>query len=299
MKTSLSFLPANKQEELQTLVKYILEEAFDTKIIILFGSYATGKYVDYDQREEYGVRTSFQSDYDIVVLTPRKKVMINTILRRLDDANEKYMKGHHFSTRTPAHFLAYSVESFNKGIREGRYFFTDIVKEGIVIYNSGEYEIEPVRELNYSQILKLSQEYYNEYYESAEDFLDGAKYYYSKERYKKASFLLHQALENYLLAIILTDSLYSPKCHSIKELLKESKMFTPDAVLCFPDDTPENKRLINLLEDAYVQSRYNKDFIVTKEDCDEIIRRLERLRILVKDFCLAKIEQHKQKVITS
>lgn len=65
MKTSLSHLPPNKQEELKTLVKYRLEEVPDTKIIILFGSYATGKYVDYDQRTEFGLRTCFQSDYDM------------------------------------------------------------------------------------------------------------------------------------------------------------------------------------------------------------------------------------------
>lgn len=296
MKTSLSHLPHNKQEELKTLVELIRAEVPDTQFIILFGSYATGNYVDYDQRVEFGLRTSFQSDYDIVVLTPKKKVVRYTILRRLDNVTEQYMKGYHFSMITPAHFIAMSVESFNKGVGDGRYFYTDIVKEGIVLYDSGEYEIEPVRELNYEQIHKLSQEYYKEKYGRAESFLKLAHAAYDFEDYKMASFQLHQAVENYLLSIILSASLYSPKCHSIKELLKETKMFTPDPVLIFPTDTPEDERLLDLLEAAYVQSRYNKDFAVTKEDIDEIILRVEKLSKAANEVCLEKIEGHRQRI---
>ncbi len=38
----------------------------------------------------------------------------------------------------------------------------------------------------------------------------------------------------------------------------------------FLRDTPEEKRLFELLRSAYVEARYNDDFVVTKEDIDAL-----------------------------
>ena len=54
MKKSISYLPANKRLELKTITNYIREEVPTCEMIILYGSYARNKYVDYDQRTEYG-----------------------------------------------------------------------------------------------------------------------------------------------------------------------------------------------------------------------------------------------------
>jgi hypothetical protein len=39
----------------------------------------------------------------------------------------------------------------------------------------------------------------------------------------------------------------------------------------FPRDTAEEKRLSTLLKDAYVEARYNPDFLVTKKDVDTLL----------------------------
>lgn len=296
MKKSIAHLPEYKQEELRKIIEIIREELNDTQIIILFGSYAKGKYVEYDQRTEYGVRTCFKSDFDLLVLTPKKKVTLETVSRRLTIVKERFYGWKHKEMATPIQFVNESVEQFNKEIREGRYFFTEVLKTGIILYNSGNYEIETIRPLDFEQILKLAEEYYNEKYQNAEEFLDGARYYYSKGWYKKSSFELHQAVENYMLAIILTSSLYSPKEHDLYNIFDDSKKFTDKAVLAFPRDTEEDERLFKLLNNAYVQGRYNKDFLVTNHDLEQLFLRTEKLRIGAKEVCLAKIEEYKQKI---
>ena len=65
MKKSLNYLPAEKRQDLRQLVAIIREEVKDVVMVILYGSYARGTFVDYDQRIEYGVKTYFMSDYDI------------------------------------------------------------------------------------------------------------------------------------------------------------------------------------------------------------------------------------------
>ena len=56
------------------------------------------------------------------------------------------------------------------------------------------------------------------------------------------------------------------------------KTHTLQLVSVFPRNTEEERRLFNLLQDAYVQARYNKDFVVTKTDIDALIPRLELMR---------------------
>ncbi len=59
MKSDITFLPKHKQRDLHELVGLITEEVKDVVMIILFGSYATGKYVEYDERHDFGEHTIF------------------------------------------------------------------------------------------------------------------------------------------------------------------------------------------------------------------------------------------------
>lgn len=69
MKRSIAHLPKRKQDDLYFLVKKVVERLPQTTMIILYGSYAKGGYVEYDERIEFGIPTSYMSDYDILVVT--------------------------------------------------------------------------------------------------------------------------------------------------------------------------------------------------------------------------------------
>ena len=72
MKKSLSHLPAEKRDDLRFIAQCVVEELGDLcEMVILYGSYARGDYVEYDQRTEYGIRTYYMSDYDFLVITGR------------------------------------------------------------------------------------------------------------------------------------------------------------------------------------------------------------------------------------
>lgn len=297
MNTSIAHLPEEVQEKLSRLVDYIRDEVPETQYIILYGSYARGDYVEYDQREEYGLRTCYQSDFDIVVLTPKRRGAYESILRRLRNSSHRYIEHYPRTMRPRAHYLPMFIEEFNKAITDGRYLFTDIAKEGIILYNSGTHEIAPIRELNYSQILKLANEYFDKKYTKAEIRLKVARFLYNEGNLEDTSFDLHQATENYLLAALLTASLYAEKTHNIIEIIEDVSMFTPVIAEIFRADTVEGKRLLNLLQDAYVQSRYNKDFVIAKEDLDKLMELIERLRIVTEKFCLETIAEHERRAI--
>ena len=68
MKKSIKRLPKRTQEELTVLLDLVRKSIENCQMVILFGSYARGNYVLWDSNIEFGVHTSYQSDYDILVV---------------------------------------------------------------------------------------------------------------------------------------------------------------------------------------------------------------------------------------
>lgn len=291
MKDSIAYLPKDKQEELNFLVTEILRRLPQTEFIILYGSYARGNYVRRSIRiEDGGIPTVKISDYDIYVITSginSKKA--ETILDNVEDI---FFAGKDFDRDTPVEFINDDIAQLNKFIEEGRYFHTQIKQEGVILYNSGKYKLSRRRKLNFDEIKKQAQEYFNEKFEKGNFFFDDAITNKERERYQMASFYLHQACENYYYAIRLTFALRNNKQHNLSKLSSTTRRYSDDLNTVFPQNTPEEKRLFKLLKAAYVDARYNPHFVVTKEDIDALIPKVELLRDITKRICEEKIKEY-------
>ncbi len=141
-------------------------------MLILYGSYARGNYVDYDQRTEFGVRTYFMSDYDMMVVLKTYR----SVTRTLERVEERYRDHRHPTTVTPIQFITETIGNLNKAIDKGHYFYTDIKKEGIMLYDSGRYQLAESRKLNFAEIKAWAEEYFKERFGRANSFLRDAKY---------------------------------------------------------------------------------------------------------------------------
>ena len=287
MKTSINYLPEQKRDQLRRIVKCVLEVLPGCEMIILYGSYARNTYVDYDQRIEYGIRTCFMSDYDILVVT-NTRFQRHVISHILSKATDNYYKGMNRNESTTVQFIDETID-------KNRYFYTDIKREGIMLYNSGRYKLARRRKQNYREIKELAEEYYNERFERGNEFLLGAIFYNEQGLHKMASFNLHQACENYYNSIILTFTLYSPKEHSLIKLSARAKTHSLESSKAFPRNTEEEKRLFDLLQDAYVQARYSLHFRITQEDIEALIPKVELLRDIARQCCEERIKVYAAK----
>lgn len=291
MKNSIAYLPKDKQEELNFLVNQVLKRLSHTEYIILYGSYARDHYVRRGIRvEKDGVPTVKISDYDILVLTSginSKKV--ETIL---DNVEDLFFAGKDFDRDTPVQFINDDVKNFNKFIEQGRYFYTQIKGEGVILFNNGKYKLARRRKLNFEEIKEQAQEYFDEKFQKANGFLRQAKHAYDDKDYPIASFDLHQACENYYYAIRLTFTLRNNKQHNLSKLSASVKKYSEDLRKVFPQDTPEEKRLFSLIKAAYVDARYNPYFVVTKEDIDQLVPKVELLREIAERICEERIKNY-------
>lgn len=140
--------------------------------------------------------------------------------------------------------------------------------------------------------MQQAQEYFDDKYLRATEFLDHAYFDYEKQRYKMASFDLHQTCENLIYAIRLVNTLENPKQHNLTKLLNSVKKYSNEFIKVFPQDTAEEKRLFELIKAAYVNGRYDPDFVVTKEDIDALVPKVELLRDITKRICDEKIGEY-------
>jgi HEPN domain-containing protein/predicted nucleotidyltransferase len=290
MKQSISYLPKRKQDDIHYLVRAVLEKLPETQMIILYGSYATGKYVDYDERVEFGIRTSYMSDYDILVVT--HNVTDRRAEQKLDSVEHKYYTNP--ETQTPVQFINDDIKRLNKALSEGRYFYTQLKKEGILLYDTKNYKLARRRKLKYDEIKQQAQEYFDEKFDRANSFIRSAKHDCSDKDLKMASFHFHQACENFFNAVNLTFTLMNNKQHDLLKLLNHVKRYSEDFIKIFPRDTDEDKRLFKLLRAAYIEARYNPHFKVTKEDIDSLTPAIDQLSLLVKRICEERIREYGQ-----
>lgn len=288
MKKSIAYLPKQKQEDLYYLVEQIKKKIPETTMIILYGSYARGSYVAYDERVEFGISTTFMSDYDILVVTDG--IFSKDVDHKLSCIDDAYYK--HPDSQTPVEFICDDIEKLNKDLSEGRYFYTEVKRDGIMLYDSGKHKLTRRRKLHYDEIQQQAKEYYEEKYQRAERFFETAQFHYSKGWYKESSFMLHQTCENLFVATHLTFTLRNKKAHNLAKLLDSVRKFSPAFRVVFPNKTIEENRLFSLLKAAYVEARYNPNFVVTKEDLDSLTPTIGLLFDLVKRICEERIRKY-------
>ncbi len=293
MKNSIDFLPERKQRDLRELAALIRDEVKDVVMIILYGSYAANTYVERDERRDYGVRTIYMSDYDLLVVTKRRLgERESTVEARV---RERFAAGKNDENLPRPQIINESISKLNDALTMGRYFYVEIVAKGIMLYDSGECQLATPGELDYAEIKKMAEEYYDDKFSDGLDFFKGANFYYQEENYHMTAFMLHQATESFLKTIPLVYILYGYKEHDLQFLIEKCKPYTLELAKVFPCDTNEEKRLFDLLRRAYLEARYNKkNFIVTKADIDALVPKIEQLCGIVEKVCKTRLGYYTQ-----
>ena len=282
--TSLEHLPEHKQNQLREIAGIIMK-AVDPEKVILFGSHATGRWVEH-RYTEGGITYEYISDYDILVITKmgesRKDYEVQDIIE-----NRCVYK-------TPVTVIVHDIDFINKMLSEGQYFFTDIEKEGILLYDAGNIPLAERKPLSPSEAKAIAEKYFEQWYYSAQRFLKGAGFYLQENDLKEGVFNLHQATERTYNAVILVETGYKPKTHNLDKLKRYSKRFSEELDGIFPDNTPEEKHLFDLLKRGYVDARYKEYYEITEGELALLIERVGKLQQVAETICLAKIASFDQ-----
>lgn len=297
MNSGIDHLPDGKRRELAHVVETVrtgFAEAISTRTqprfragkllkIVLFGSYARGDWVE----DPVG---RYFSDYDLLVVVNHDDL---TDIAEFWEATENRLladlsAGH--ALRTPVSLIYHSLEDVNDKLRLGRYFFMDILRDGIVLFEEPDFHFVEPMPLSPEQALKETRDYFDDWFSSASNFKDLAANAQASGMPKEAAFLFHQAVERLYHCLFLTRTLWSPKSHNLNRLRDMAEELEPSLKDVWPRTGRFEKRCYALLRDAYVKARYSPSYRISADELTWIAERVNELQILVKSTCEARID---------
>jgi predicted nucleotidyltransferase/HEPN domain-containing protein len=295
MRTDIDHLPQAKQRELAHVVRILFEE-FDTAHargnsdwnrngrifkIVLYGSYARGDWVD----DPVG---GYQSDYDLLIVVNNERL---TDFEHWSAAEDRLMREVTIArtVSAPVSFIVHSLKDVNAQLERGRPFFIDIVEQGIALYEAEGYAFVQPRNLPADEARIEAQKHFDEWYPSAQTFLQNAKDNVDRQRPKEAVFLMHQATERFYHCVLLVLSLYSPKSHRLNFLRSQCEQIAPELVEAWPREDKFSRRCFELLRLAYVNARYSPHYKISAEELAWIGERVGILETLVREVCEARL----------
>lgn len=276
-------LPEHKKGELTAIKEALIPRFAEIEMIILFGSYARGKWVE-DVYTEKGTTYEYKSDYDLLIILSKNahansSSLTQTISTRLNELKLK----------TPVHPIYHGVEFVNQELREGSYFFGDIKKEGVLLFTTNRYTLDEKRDMSPAEVQAKANKDFSNWFESANDFYQQYLYALKDGKNKIAAFQLHQSTERYYGAIQLVFTGYKPKTHNIEDLGNLAKACNIEFGKVFPMATDSERLRFDLLKRAYVDARYSDDYVISKEDLHYLSERVQVLRTLTEQICNQKI----------
>lgn len=294
MKRSIKSLPKRTQEELNVLQELILKYISNVRMIILYGSYARGNHVIWEEGSDFGVPSVYQSDLDILVIceTSKPTKVEAQALTFIIPPYDERMKGKRHPA--PPQIIVESTQVMVRALRRRHYFYSEVVKEGILFYDDGLFKLNKPEILPYREVKQFTEEEYTDCYQMGERFLNGGRMAKEDGEYRYGSFLLHQACERFYKAFLIAHSYLRPKHHLLQILGAMAKNRSREFVNVFPVNTPEDEESYKKLCKAYIEARYNRHFTVSEEQFEYMLTRTEILREVTTRECTARMAYYEE-----
>jgi predicted nucleotidyltransferase/HEPN domain-containing protein len=299
MRTDLDHLPAAKQRELERVVQILFEEFEEARVlatqdwkkkgrilkIILYGSYARGGWVD-----EPHTAKGYRSDFDLLIIVNDE---------RLTDRVDYWAKAEERLNRelaitrtlkTPVNFIVHSLREVNDGLAHGRFFFMDVARDGIALYQSDDSELAEPKPKTPDQALAMAKEYFEEWFPSGSRKFELALEAKDRGYNKDAAFLLHQATESLYHCLLLVCTFYTPHVHNLGFLRTQAERLDRRLTYVWPMDTRKERAMFEKLKEAYVKARYSKHYRISAEELAWLGACVEDLGRVVQEVCLERIQ---------
>jgi HEPN domain-containing protein/predicted nucleotidyltransferase len=285
MKNSIGHLPQEKRDMLEEAVSVIREMCDDVEMIILFGSHARGDFRDEEDLLP-GRKSGAPSDFDLLVICGDKETAKNSSLwsRISEKCNDSI-------PNMPFRIIEHEMKYVKQRLKEIHFFFSDIVREGCLLYTSGKYQINVAKTLPPKTHVKVAQEHFDHWFERANDFIRSFNYDMKDQKYKIAAFHLHQTAESCYKALLLVFTNYCPHDHYLKNADEDVHEALPDMQEIFPIKNQADENLFKNFDYAYIGARYDPKFKISEGDLKYISGRVKILLEITEKLCEQEIER--------
>ncbi len=278
MKRDIDHLPEKQQAELARIRTTLLTE-FDASIaggtqtwrkhgkilkIILFGSYARSDWVDEPEN-------GYLSDFDLLIVVSNEK--LTDIADYWYVAEDKIL--HDTAIGRTVNIIVHDLAEVNAAIGRGEYFWTDIVRDGVVLYELPGHPLAVPQPMTPDAALAAARAFRAEKLGDVDVWLAEATAHLNahpstRSSRKHAAFRLHQAVEAAYICALLVHTFYFPRSHNIKFLRSLAEDVDKTLIAAWPRETKLERRRFETLKRAYVEARYSDQYDVSTEDLEAL-----------------------------
>jgi len=297
MRTDLDHLPPAKQRDLERVLKILFEEFEEAQgnatgrrkrarilKVILYGSYARGGWVD-----EPHTAKGYRSDFDLLVIVNQKDLTDRVAYWEKAEARLTHELAITQTLHTPVNFIVHTLQQVNDGLAHGRYFFMDIARDGIALYQSEDSELHKPKPKTPEQALEMAKEYFEEWFPAAMRRHDFVRFGMEKGHLKETAFELHQTTENLYHCVLLVLTFYTPHVHNLAFLRTQAERLDRRLWGVWPQGHRKERAMFEKLKDAYVKARYSKHYRISAEELTWLGEQVEELGRVVHAICTERL----------
>jgi predicted nucleotidyltransferase/HEPN domain-containing protein len=299
MRRDLDHLPSAKQREIERVLQILFEEFEAANSgatgsrkrarilkIILYGSYARGGWVD-----EPHTAKGYQSDFDLMIIVSQKDVTDRASYWYKAEERLNRERAITKTLQTPVNFIVHSLQQVNDGLAHGRYFFMDVAKDGVALYEADETELHQPKPKTPEQAFAMAKEYFEEWFPAAMKRFDLATVAIEREYAKQAAFDLHQTTESLYHCVLLVLTFYTPHNHNIGFLRAQAERLDHRLQRIWPMNNRRERAMFERLKDAYVKARYSKHYRISADELAWLGAHVEDLGKAVHDLCSKRLAE--------
>ena len=298
MRSEIDHLPTVQQDELDRVKHLLMGEFAEATAratqpwkkngsilkVVLFGSYAREDWIDEPEN-------GYQSDYDLLIIVSHPD--LTDIADYWYVAEDKILRD--TSIARPVNIIVHTLQEVNQALSRGEYFWVDIARDGIVLYELPGNALATPQPLTAADAYEMASGYFRDQFRSLDQWIELAEFSVSRTSQeadwsRKAAFNLHQATETAYACFLLVRTLYFPRSHNIKFLRSLAEDSEPRLIEVWPRATRIDRRRFELLKRAYVEARYSASYEIGIEDLDALSQSVRTLRDIVEAVSRERIE---------
>ncbi|WP_121811976.1 HEPN domain-containing protein [Mucilaginibacter kameinonensis] len=208
-----------------------------------------------------GTHPSPSTFYLLVVVSDNNQSPEHEIANRIEDSCRQYVN---------IYVILSKANQFIQGLEEGNKFFTNAMVKSKISYQPDEFFEPQLKPIDNEVSIKEIETDWKMWGGQGREFLDSAWHCINKGSNGITLFLLHQAMESTLSAIIRIVLGYRLTVHNLSKLLRLTRLFTDDLAGVFDYSSDEDVRLLALLQSGYYSGRY-KDLFAPDINCINIL----------------------------
>ena len=297
MRHDIDHLPPVQQGELARVTQLLMGEFAEATAratqpwkkngrilkIVLFGSYARTDWVDEPDN-------GYQSDFDLLVIVSHPD--LTDIADYWYIAEDKILRDPEIAR--PVNIIVHTLQEVNQALTRGEYFWVDIARDGIVLYDLPGSALATPQPLTPADGYEMATAYFNNKLADIDRWIATVDFQIGRgvddAGYRKlAAFNLHQTVETAYACFLLVRSLYFPRSHNIKFLRSLAEDSEPRLIAAWPRASRIDRRRFELLKRAYVEARYVASYEIGSDDLDALAQSVRSLRDIVESVSLERV----------